>query len=227
MAQDEGIALSRAKDLLPFLGQPDNGQFVQSETLQLAGRRTELALPAIHDDKIGQGDGCPTLLRETAHRLDHTLLAVPCIRIDRRTFLQDARVATPDDFRHAGKVILSLHCPDAIAAVVLVVGHAIYESHHGGHVVVAAHIRDVETLHGGGRRGKLQKIGQLGEIVERLHGGGHAPATGELPGWIKGAFEILHDVPQAARPFKVHARRCLLHFLMQRLETSAPPLPSQ
>ena len=55
--QHERQRPARPIDLLVFLRETDDRQFVQAEALEFAARRGELALAAIDDDQVRQADG--------------------------------------------------------------------------------------------------------------------------------------------------------------------------
>ena len=79
-------------------------------------------------------------------------------------FLQAVGEAPPDDFRHGGKVVGSLHGLDTEVTVFLFGGHAALEHHHAGHAQNALRVGNIVSLDAPGQIGQVKSLHQL------LHG---------------------------------------------------------
>lgn len=116
---------------------------------------------------------------------------------------------------------MSLDGADAVAAVVLVIGFAVGEAHHGGDDVGGGDVGDVEAFHDVGWFGEAEEVGEIGEVLGGADGGGEAAAFGELSRGGEGAFEGVDDVAEAGGFFEVERFGGGVHFVVELVEQGA------
>ena len=175
------MGTARLVNLLVFLGQPDDGNVFETEPGQLAARGIQLALPAVNQDQVGQA--CPA--RGLGSR---------CVSLVRdRQFVEHPPVTTPDRFSHGRKVVLPGHGLQLEPAIATAVRPAISEPHQGGDGERAADVRDVEALDDFRWPGKVQLVGQLGQIAGGIGGDGQGVGQAREPPGLAGGFPQIGD----------------------------------
>ena len=117
--QHDGVGLSGQVDFFKSLGQAEH-RHAGSRFFHGPVGEQKLLRAAVDEHHVRQGG-------EASARPGQALL-LPLV-----LFLQAVGEAPPDDFRHGGKVVGSLHGLDTEVTVFLFGGHAALEHHHAGH----------------------------------------------------------------------------------------------
>jgi len=235
----DGNRAPGAVNFFEFLGEADDGQFVQAEALEFAAGGAELAFSAIDDDEVGElslaGAGGGMERGETGDGVGRGFLGVigrvvdgsggrrdPGFGLARGRFAEDAGVAAADDFSHAGKVVLAFDAFDAEAAVELVGGAAIDEADHAGDDVGGADIGDIEALHAAGRAAEGKSVAEGGEVGGGIDGTGDAETIAHVAGvaghGFGGAAEVIEHVAQFGGALEIEGDGGLFHLVLEGLE---------
>ena len=226
MGDEEGFAFFGAIDFLAFFGESDDGDAAEAEALEFGHGHGELAFAAVDDDEVGEGDefrglGFWDLFFEAAEGFEGRFLGeVGVFAEGFFAFDEDAGEAAADDFGHGDEVVLTGGGADAVAAVVGVVGDAIFEADHGGDAVGGADVGDVEALHHERWAVEVEFLLEFADIGHGVDGGDDfgAGATLEGAGGFEGFFEVGDHVPKFGGALEVELGGVGLHFLFESRE---------
>ena len=179
------------KDGFLSLGQANQGRGPAPQRLEGQGRRRHLSGSAVHHDEIGK----PGILA------------------------QETAIATPDDFLHGPKVVISLKTTDLEPEIAALMGLSREELDHGGNHEGSRHVRDVEALDRARRMLEAERLLKVGHFVP-----GSASPFGPVPGEAAGLLDSLGhgvgNVAQLGRPLKIHLLSPNLHLPSQFLQPS-------
>ncbi len=93
--------------------------------------------------------------------------------------------------------------------------------------MVRGNIGNIKALHDARRPGQMEFLAKFRQVLERLDGGRHAAATGELSSGREGFFEVLEHVAQRGGFLEFEGPGRDLHLLAQAIEQLAFPFPFQ
>ena len=227
VGDEEGFAFFRAIDFLAFFGEADDGDAAEAEALEFGHGHGELAFAAVDDDEVGEGDEfgisdfrfrIADFVFEAAEGFEWGFLGeFGVVAEGFFAFDEDAGEATADDFGHGDEVVLAGGGADAVAAVVGVVGDAVFEADHGGDAVGGTDVGDVEALHDEWRAVEVEFLLEFADIGHGVDGGGDfgAGSTFEGAGGFEGFFEVCDHVPELGGALEVEFGGVGLHFLFE------------
>lgn len=190
MGESDGRGVSGEKDFFSFFCKADEGEVFYAEGFYFFDGHGELSLASVHDDEVRHGF----------------------------VFTRQATVATTDDLCHGGEVVLPFDGFDPVPPVCFSVGLAVAKAYHGGDDVVAGNVGNVKALHDFGRGRESESFSQFLEVFDGADGGGQAASGGKSASGFERGFQVLEDVAQMCRFFKLEFGRGLLHFFFESFQ---------